>query len=134
MCVCVCLCVCVCVCVCVCLCVCAGVCVCVRTSVWDASNKTLLVAEFISKKVHTFSSIRDPVIPKSLKCSGSATKPYFVTVISRTEISTPGSLKLQPLSACKTQNPKSRPYKINSHSWSSMSHTPFRLEDLGFRV
>ena len=35
----------------------------------------LLVEEFRSRKsVHTFSSIRDHVIPKSLKCTHSATK------------------------------------------------------------
>ena len=33
-----------------------------------------LVAEFIKQKVYTFSSIRDHPIPKSLKCSHSATK------------------------------------------------------------
>ena len=33
-----------------------------------------LVVEFIKKKVHTFSSIRDHTTPKSLKCSNSATK------------------------------------------------------------
>ena len=38
------------------------------------------VAEFISKKLYTFSSIRDHVIPKRLECSHSAPK-----VVSRSE-------------------------------------------------
>ena len=33
-----------------------------------------LVAEFISKNVYTFGSIRDHTIPKSLKCSNSTNK------------------------------------------------------------
>ena len=34
-----------------------------------------VVAEFISiKKVYTFSSIRDHIMPKNLQCSDSATK------------------------------------------------------------
>ena len=45
-------------------------------------HKVVCLAKIISIKVYTVSSIRDHIIPKSLKCSNSATK-YGAEAISR---------------------------------------------------
>ena len=65
----------------------------------------LIVAEFIgTKKVYTFSPIRDHIVPKSVKCTHSITKHKSLQLLDHRF--------LQPLSPNRGLGPKGLGYRV----------------------